>query len=447
MSEEDRRQASRGHLVMEPEESQPADEGLEPSDERFAYQVRYLAFEEPAYDGFYNGVSNEILWFLHHRLWDIPRSPRFGRETRTAWNAYREVNEGFASALDEEGSRLRQDPAYLVQDYHLSLVPAMLRKRRSDARIAHFSHIPFAGPGYLSVLPGWMREELLTGLLGADVVGFQADAWAESFLTGCRTLPGASVDLRRRRLRWEGRSVLVGVYPISIDGEHLEAASRSEEVAGARRELLRWKGDRKLVLRVDRTELSKNILRGFLAYEAFLRRNDEWRGKVVFLTLLNPSRQDVPEYGDYMRDCMLVVERINEQLGEEGWQPIDVAIQDDFPRAVAAYGAYDVLMVNPVFDGMNLVAKEGPMLNKRNGVLILSENAGAHAELGRHALGVNPFDIEATAQAIADALEMDELERARRARGLKAAIRRNRLDDWVERQLDDLERATGARHG
>jgi trehalose 6-phosphate synthase len=282
-------------------------------------------------------------------------------------------------------------------------------------------------------------------VLGADVVGFQSDRWAESFLMGCRSLHGASVDIRRRRVRWEGRTVVVGVYPIAIDVEHLQAVSRSEGVAEAKRRLLRWKGDRRLIVRVDRTDLSKNILRGFLAYEEFLRSHTDWRGRVLFLALLNPSRQDVPQYRDYLEDCLRIAERINRDLGDDSWQPIELSIQDDLSRAMAAYDIYDVLLVNPVFDGMNLVAKEGPILNRRNGVLILSENAGAYAELGRHALGLNPFDVGATATAIADGLEMAPEERARRARGLKAAIRRNRLDDWVGRQLQDLERAAARR--
>jgi trehalose 6-phosphate synthase len=454
MTPEDRLQAGRRHLAMEPEEAGPdvlaAGDGGEDdgaSVHRLPYDVRLLAFDPAAYDRFYNRISNEILWFLHHQLWDVPRTPVFVSETRVAWDAYREINEGFAEALEEEGSMRGGDPSYLVQDYHLSLVSAMLRKRRPAARIAHFSHIPFAGPSYLRVLPLELREELLAGLLGADVVGFQADAWADGFLEDCRTLDGASVDLRRRRVRWEGREVLVGVYPISIDVEDLLATSRSQETAVARRAMLRTKADRKLLLRVDRAELSKNILRGFLAYEAFLRARPGWRGKVVFLALLNPSREDVTAYRDYIQECQDVAERINDELGDEGWRPIEYSLEDNLPRALAAYGLYDVLLVNPVFDGMNLVAKEGPTLNRQNGVLVLSENAGAHAELGRYALGVNPFDVEATSQAIEAALEMASEERARRARGLKAAIRRNRLDDWVGRQLEDLERVTRPRAG
>jgi len=425
MSEEDRRQAATGRL------DDAAGSG--------EYAVRYLVFDPAVYNGFYNGISNRVLWFLHHLLWDVPREPRFDAPAFKAWRAYREVNETFAGVLDHEGAALRGDPAFLVQDYHLALVPAMLRARRSTARINHFSHIPFCGPSYLRILPDEIRGELLRGLLGADVVGFQAEQWARNFLLGCRELAGASVDLRARRVRWEGRDVLVRVYPISIDADALVERSRQEDVARARRRIERWRGEGKLLVRVDRGELSKNVLRGFLAYEAFLRGRPRWRRRVRFLALLNPSRQDIPEYRAYLSECPRMADRINDRFGDEQWQPVRLSIEDDLAGSAAAMSLYDVLMVNPVFDGMNLVAKEGPVLNQRDGVVILSKNAGAYAELRKHAIGVNPFDVEETASAIATGLEMDPAGRRRRAEGLRRAVLANPLPRWVEAQLADLE--------
>jgi trehalose 6-phosphate synthase len=277
-------------------------------------------------------------------------------------------------------------------------------------------------------------------MLGADVVGFQAPAWAENFLLCCRALPDARVDLRRRLVRWEGREVRVRVHPISIDPEALREAAASEPVASAARDIRGWAGEQRLLVRVDRAELSKNILRGFLAYERFLEGNREWLGRIGFLALLNPSRQHLAEYRAYTNECSELAERINGRLGRQGWQPIRLSLKDDHPQVLAAYRLYDVLLVNPVFDGMNLVAKEGPVLNERDGVLILSENAGAYTELGRHALGVNPFDVEATAASMATALRMDPSERRRRSRSLRVAIARNPIDRWVGAQLEDLER-------
>jgi trehalose 6-phosphate synthase len=429
MSKEDRTQVARGRLTEVAREA--------------GHELRYLSFDPDTYDAFYNGISNRVLWFLHHVLWNIPRAPQFDRTTWQAWDAYIQINRAFAEAMAEEGASGTR-AVYLVQDYHLSLVPAMLRGLDPGARIAHFSHIPFADAGYLRILPDAIRRALVEGLLGADALGFQARAWAWNFLRSCQIHPGAGVDSERSTVRWQGRNIRVRVYPISIDAESLRKAAMADEVARATRQILKWRGDRRLLLRVDRAELSKNIGRGFDAYEAFLSDRPDWRGKVVFLAHLNPSRMDIPEYRTYLSECRAAARRINARFGRKGWQPVHLSIKDDVAITMAAYSLYDVLLVNPIFDGMNLVAKEGPVLNDRDGVLILSRNAGAFEELGRHALPINPFDVGETASAIATALEMNEEERTRRAAALREAVEANRLDHWVQAQLDDLEElATG----
>lgn len=424
MTDEDRERAAEGPIEVES-----------------GTRVRLLEFDPEVYERYYNGISNRMLWFLHHLLWDLPREPVFDRETVRAWGAYRRVNEGFADALLEEAAGLGSAPAFLLQDYHLSLAPALLRRREPGAMVAHFSHIPFAGPAYVRVLPDGVRRELLEGLLGADLLGFQAPRWAENFLLSCRDLPGAEVDLAASTVRFAGREVRVRVYPISVDADAMQAQASSRSVARAMARISGRLGEARLLLRVDRTELTKNVLRGLHAYELFLDRHPEWRRRIVHLALLNPSREAIPEYRAYTRECVRLAGRINERLGEDGWQPVELRVRDDFPSVLAAYRLYDVLLVNPVFDGMNLVAKEGPLLNERGGVLILSTNAGAAQELGEHALVVNPFDVAATADAIAEALTMDRDERARRAEGLRAAVRANELAGWVQAQLRDLEEA------
>jgi trehalose 6-phosphate synthase len=402
------------------------------------YALRYLAFDDTTYTDFYDEISNRILWFVHHLLWDLPRAPVF-RGIARSWANYRAVNESFARALAEEGGG-SDGTRYLIQDYHLTLAPAMLRAAHPEARITHFSHIPFAGREYLAILPAWLREELLAGLLGADIVGFQATAWADRFLDCCQDLAGARTDARRRVVRWQGREVKVRVYPISIDPDRLRSDGDSPEVATARRALSRVAADGQLLVRVDRSELSKNILRGLLAFEALLVAEPARRRKVTFVAHLSPSRQALTEYRRYTNDCRLAAERINRRFGRHGWTPIRLTLKDDYARALAAYQLYDVLLVNPVMDGMNLVAKEGPVLNRRDGVLVLSETAGAFAELGRHAVPVNPFDVDGTARAIAIALDMERAERRMRLRGLRAAVARNPIDRWVSAQLDDLDR-------
>ncbi|HEX6261561.1 MAG TPA: trehalose-6-phosphate synthase [Actinomycetota bacterium] len=400
------------------------------------YRLRLLSFDPETYERFYNTVSNRLLWFLHHYLWDVPRWPRFGTPSRISWDAYRTVNLAFAEALAEEAGE--SGATALIQDYHLSLVPAQLRARAPETKVAYFHHCPFAGPGYMRLVPTWLREEMLDGLLGADLVGFQSARWAEDFLFSARMLPDAEIDLERRTVTWRGRETKVGVYPITVDPEPMREHAASQAVETKRQKLAEWRGDRKLLLRVDRAELSKNILRGFLAFEDLLQRHPEWRERVVFLAHITPSRTALPEYQTYTQQCIDVATRINDEMGTPGWIPIQIDMSDDLDQAYAAYGLYDVLLVNPVFDGMNLVAKEGPLLNEGHGVLVLSRNAGAIAELDRWALPVDPVDIAGTADALHAALEMPDEERRARARGLRAAAEARTPADWIGEQLRDL---------
>lgn len=405
--------------------------------EQEKYDLRLLTFDEETYQPFYNTISNRLLWFLHHYLWDVPRWPRFGIRVREAWAAFRRVNRAFAEALAQEAGD--EDATVLVQDYHLSLVPAALRSRAPGARIAYFHHIPFAGPGYMRLVPGWLRDELMGGLLGADLLGFQSRRWADDFLFSARMLPDTRVDMRRRTVTWKDRKVKVGVYPITVDPEPMREQARSAAVLEKSRELESWRGDRQMLLRVDRAELSKNILRGFFAFEDLLVRHPRWREKVVFLAHLNPSRTAVPEYRTYMDQCMEAATRINREHATPSWKPIELEMSDDFERVLAAYSAYDVLLVNPIFDGMNLVAKEGSLLNENQGVLILSRNSGAIAELERWALPIDPLDIAGTADALHNALSMEGRDRRRRARGLRRAAEARTPAQWIREQLDDLQ--------
>ena len=410
-----------------------------------SYQVRYLDIEPDVYDAYYNHISNRVLWFMHHYLWDIVRSPAFGDAAREAWGRYVDVNRRFAQALAEEGERSGPDPAYLIQDYHLALVPRLLREIRPTARIAHFSHTSVAGPTYFRMLPEDMHQQLLDGMLGADVLGFHSPTWAENFMLSARSHPGVRVDLSRFRIRSSGRDVAIRVHPISVDGAAMRETGASKEVQTERRWLARWRGEAKLILRVDRLELTKNIVRGFQAYELLLRRDPSLRGRVRFLALLSPSRTDVPQYVQYAEETVAEAERINDELGDDDWTPIELRLREDYVGALAAYGIYDVLMVNPVIDGMNLVAMEGPLMNRRGGVLVLSRNAGAFGRLGRYAVPVNPFDLVEMADALGTALDMPVDERSRRARGLSRLVLSNPPSRWVNAQLEDLQRARSRR--
>ncbi len=401
-----------------------------------AQRVRYVDIPQDRYDGYYNGIANGILWFAHHYLWDIARSPSFGEQTEHEWADYVEANRAFARALSLEA---KHDPVFLIQDYHLTLVPAMLRDLVPEARILHFSHTPFAGRTYLRTLPVDMRQQLLRGMLGADVVGFQGRHWGENFLLSARDLEDVHVDIRARRAEVDGREVLIRSFPVAVGAQEIREAAATDRASRLRRQIDKIRGGRKLLLRVDRLEPSKNILRGFLAFELLLQKHPEWRGQVVFLALLSPSREEVPVYRDYAADCRETADRINGSFGKEDWTPIVVKVQEDFPYAVAAYGLYDAMVVNPVHDGMNLVAMEGPVVNTRGGALILSRNAGAFGRLGKHAIGLNPFDLSETAEAMREALEMADEERVRRARGLKRSALAHTPATWLASQLRAID--------
>jgi trehalose 6-phosphate synthase len=244
-------------------------------------------------------------------------------------------------------------------------------------------------------------------------------------------------------IRYRGREVWVRAYPISIDPGEFEDLAQSEDVLEQERFVKCLPG--KLLLRVDRTDLSKNVVRGFQAYGRMLERHPEMRGEVTFLAQLQPSRTDIREYAAYMEAVGTTAEEVNEEYGTGSWMPIELFMEDNFPRSVAAYKNYDVLLVNAVRDGMNLVAKEAAVVNEKNGVLVLSENAGAHEELGEYALTVNPYDIDEQADSIYAALSMPEEERGRRAKALRETVDSNTIEDWVEAQIQDIEAYRGRR--
>lgn len=402
-------------------------------------RVRLADIPPPTYDAYYNDFSNKILWFLHHYLWSPTQLPQLGAGDDDAWTAYRDVNEIFARALADETDATS---VALTQDYHLSLLPAALRAMRPDAKIAHFWHIPFCMPDQFRILPDAWGVALLEGMLAADVVGFHTERWAANFIASCRAVLGART--RGRTIEHGGRTTRTGIYPIGVSLDHLQEEARDERVARAAVEIDEIAADRVLLLRVDRTELSKNILRGLLAYERLLERRTDLHERVVHLALLTPSRRHVPEYERYMHACGEAATRINERYARPGWDPVLLEIEDDFHRTLAAYKRYDVLLVNPVYDGMNLVAREGPLLNERDGVLVLSRNAGAAAELSPAALIVNPFDTNDTARAIETAIDMSAADRRSLAARLRPLAKGTSPKRWLEAQLRDASRTRGS---
>lgn len=343
--------------------------------------------------------------------------PEFGTRFAREWESYRTYNGAFALALAEEATARAR---VMVQDYHLTLTPAMLRVERPDLRIAHFSHTPWAPPEYFALLPEDVAAEVLSGILGADHAGFLTARWARAFMDCCAALLGARVDHAARTVSWGGRITRIGVHPLGVDGDALRARAAEPDVESHMAAIRDHVGDRRLIVRIDRTELSKNIVRGLRAYQEFLSGHPEWHGRVVHLAFAYPSRHDLPEYREYTAAVQRCAQEIEDEYATEDWDPLILNVNDDYPRSLAAYRLADVLLVNPVRDGMNLVAKEGPILSPRC-ALVLSREAGAAAELGADSLLVNPFDVTATAAALHEALTLPEEERLRRGLRLREA--------------------------
>ncbi len=401
------------------------------------YRIRLVESDAEAYERFYNVVANPLLWFVHHYLWDLSNAPEIRRGEVDAFEqGYRAVNEDLAGAvLDEIEDR---EAVVMLHDYHLYVAPRAIREARPDAFLHHFIHTPWTQPDAWRVLPHGMRRTIYEGVLSNDIVGFHTRAYRHNFLLCCRELLGLDVDEDAGVVFFEDREVWIRAYPLPISAEEFRQRAGDPGVGEYERELERRRREH-LVLRVDRADLSKNVLRGFSAFDLFLDQHPEFRERVTFIAHLVPSREDIPEYAEYLERIQALVAVVNHRHGTPDWMPIDLRLRGNLPEAIAAYKHYDLMIVNAMFDGMNLVAKEGPLVNERDGVSLLSENTGAHEELAEFAISVNPFDVQEQADAIHQALTMSKDERARRARGLKDILNARDPGDWIDDQLADIE--------
>ena len=406
--------------------------------DRDRYTVRYISFDAATYSLFYNIVANPMLWFIQHYLWDLGRHPDISENEITAWHdGYVPVNRLFAEAIVDEIGGDGGRHLVILHDYHLYLTAPLVRAAAPKVFLQQFVHIPWAQSDYWRILPPELRTAIFEGLLANDIVAFHTQHYVDNFLQGCVDVLDLPIDYARKSVRVGERDVWVRAYPVSIDAQSLRAAASSRRVTEEERMLLERRREY-LLLRVDRLDLSKNIIRGFKAFDRFLDLHPEFKERITFLALFQPSREDVEEYVEYRRRVMETVAEINTKHGNTDWMPIDVRIQDNYPLALAAYKHYDALMVNAIFDGMNLVAKEGAILNWRQGVLILSENTGAYEELGAFAVGVNPFDMEEQAEAIHRALTMPATEKRLRSEQIVEVVERNSIEKWVNAQFADF---------
>ena len=403
-----------------------------------SYRVRFVENDPEAHHRFYAIIANPILWFIQHYLWDLSNAPDIGGNEKDAFTrGYAAVNEQFAEAVADEVERLGDDAVVMTHDYHFYLLPAMVRERCPGALLHHFVHIPWPQPDAWRVLPDDMRRAIFEGFLANDLVAFHTERSARNFLLSCQELLDLEVDFHEVCVRKGNHQVAVRWYPISIDVADLERLAAQPEVQANARSLQARRRDH-LIVRVDRTDLSKNILRGFKAYDVLLHDHPDLLGRVTFLAHLQPSRQDVPEYVEYVDQIKRLVADINLKHGTTEWQPIELQLGDDFHLALAAYTQFDVLLVNSIYDGMNLVAKEGVLVNERDGMLVLSENTGVYDELGAFALAVNPFDIDDQADKLYQALIMAPDEKRARREHCVAVVRQNDLGKWLDRQLADI---------
>lgn len=411
---------------------------ITPDDPKFT--VPFVVVDRKRYEYFYSVISNPLLWFVQHYMWNPPYTPEIDQHIHLAWKeGYSYVNKLFSEKILEEVERTNKEPVIILQDYHLYLCPALIRQELEDIFLSQFIHIPWPQPDYFSMLPSYMEEAIIRGLLSNDIVGFHIPRYACNFLMTCEKYADL-VDYYQQKVIFEGRVIQVKSYPISVDDEGIKNFAASEEVKEKEKLIKELKGDNILIYRTDRADLSKNIIRGFRAYDLFLEKHPEYRGKVKFLTTGKPTRQQIKEYRDYHTEIQRTIGEINSKHLKDGWKPIEHIFKADYALVLAAFKNYDCLIVNPISDGMNIVPKEASVINEQNGVLILSDKAGCYDELKEYSLNVNPFDVSETAQAFHTALTMDEKEKKERMDGLKDKIRERNIFHWITDQFEDIER-------
>ena len=401
--------------------------------------LRLVAPPAEAYDLSYGTFCNRILWFLQHGLWPRLDRATLERDIIHAWEyGYLPVNQAFAEAVVDE-LRRRDDPGrVMLHDYHLYAAPILIRNLCPRATLQHFIHIPWPAPDAWKNLPEPIVTSICGSLLANDSVVFQTEMSAHNFLHTCRAfISDAEVYFTAGLVAQRGRRTHVWANPISVDVSDLQSRLASPE-SRAYREKLGGALSERTIVRVDRLDPSKNVYGGFQAFSLLLQKYPEWRGRVSFLACLVPSRTGVPEYRAYGEEVFGLVDAINNHYGTRTWQPITVLYEHNRPQALVALSLYDVLLVNSLLDGMNLISKEGPVVNQRDGVLVLSTAAGSYDALRDAALAVLPDDIEGTADALAQALSLPPAERRHRARQLRQAVFGHQLGDWLRLLLQDL---------
>lgn len=389
------------------------------------------------YRAYYGLISNEVLWMLQHHLVGQFGYERLDQQRHHAWShGYLEANRRLADAIAQSTQPIR---AFLIQDYHLYPLPAMLRERFPDVPSLHFTHIPFPDARTLKLIPESWRRTILSGMLGADVVGMQTPSDVRHFVLACEELLGAEADLASSTVRApDGREVRVRDFPAATDPNAIRAIMKSPSVKAARARLAPPAGIEATIIRVDRLDPSKNQITGFLAFGRLLEMRPDLRAKARFLAFLVPSRTDLGVYRAYRDQVYKTIDEINNRFALGPNPPIQVFYTNDREQALAAMADCDVLLANSREDGMNLVVKEWAVVSQRPGVVIVSETAGvAHACQGS-ALQVCAPDVEGTALALAQAIDMPRSQRVQRLARFRAHVEQWTAARWLSAQMDAL---------
>ncbi|MQG32021.1 MAG: trehalose-6-phosphate synthase [SAR202 cluster bacterium] len=401
--------------------------------------LRYVVTPRRVYHKYYNILCNPLLWFLQHYMWNPPYNPNVDAAVHDAWESgYIPVNQAFANAVISEAQALEQAPIVIGHDYHLYLMPEFVRKGVPEAVIQHFVHIPWPTPQYWHMIPDYIIRRICESLCTTDLLGFQTIGDVRCFLdTVEEFVPDVTVDRTSHTVARNGRTTSVKVYPISINVEEVQRIANTPRALDYENRLSADTGDVTIV-RIDRAEPNKNIVRGFRAYELMLTRYPELKGKVKFLAFLVPSRTHIRQYQRYMDEIQQVIQQINNNHGTDDWQPIVPFIENNYTQAIAGMKLYDVLLVNTIIEGMNLVAKEGPVVNNRDGVLVLSHSSGVYQQLSDGAISVSPTDIEGTMEALHQAITMSAEDRKARAARMLNSVCREDINHWLYQQMNDI---------
>ena len=401
--------------------------------------LRYVVTPRRVYHKYYNILCNPLLWFLQHYMWNPPYNPNVDAAVHDAWESgYIPVNQAFANAVIAEARALEQAPIVIGHDYHLYLMPEFVRQGVPEAVIQHFVHIPWPTPQYWHMIPDYIIRRICESLCATDLLGFQTIGDVRCFLdTVEEFVPDVAVDRTSHTVAQNGRTTSVKVYPISINVEAVQRIANTPRALDYENRLSADTGDVTIV-RIDRAEPNKNIVRGFRAYELMLTRYPELKGKVKFLAFLVPSRTHIRQYQRYMDEIQQVIQQINNNHGTDDWQPIVPFIENNYTQAIAGMKLYDVLLVNTIIEGMNLVAKEGAVVNNRDGVLVLSHSSGVYQQLADGAISVSPTDIEGTMEALHQAITMSAEDRKDRAARMLNSVCREDINHWLYQQMHDI---------